>query len=79
MKLLKRSDKDKITFKAIEKYQYGLWKIVSKYLKNAKKQKKKFERFFSQAYDYKGLILFFPDTVCKWKISTTHFFPVNNK
>ena len=26
VKILKRSDKDKNIFKAIEKYQYGLWK-----------------------------------------------------
>ena len=32
VKLLKRSDKDKITFKAIEKYRYGLWKTISKLL-----------------------------------------------
>ena len=33
VKILERSDKEKITFKAIEKYQYGLWKTVSKHLK----------------------------------------------
>ena len=32
MKILWRSDKDKNTFKAIEKHRYGLWKIVSKHL-----------------------------------------------
>ena len=31
--LTARSDKDKITFKAIEKYRYGLLKTVSKHLK----------------------------------------------
>ena len=33
MKILWRSDKDKITFKAIEKHRYGLQKTVSKNLK----------------------------------------------
>ena len=33
MKILWRSDKDKITFKAIEKHRYGLQKTVSKHLK----------------------------------------------
>ena len=32
MKLLQRLDKDKITFKAIEKYRHGLWKTISKHL-----------------------------------------------
>ena len=32
--LLQQSDKDiNITFKVIEKYRYGLWKIISKHLK----------------------------------------------
>ena len=35
MKILLRSDKDKITFKAIEKYRYGLRKtIISKHLES---------------------------------------------
>ena len=34
MKILWRSDKDKITFKAIEKHRYGLQKTVSKHLKS---------------------------------------------
>ena len=34
-----RSDKNKITLKAIEKYRYGLRKTVSKHLKNKNKQK----------------------------------------
>ena len=33
VKLLWRSDNNKITFKAIEKYRYGLWKTTSKHLK----------------------------------------------
>ena len=33
MKILRRLDKDKITFKAIEKHRYGLQKTVSKHLK----------------------------------------------
>ena len=33
MKILWRSDKEKTTFKAIEKYRYGLCKTVSKHLK----------------------------------------------
>ena len=33
VKILLRSDKDKINFKMIEKYQYGLQKTVSKHLK----------------------------------------------
>ena len=33
MKISERSDKEKTTFKAIEKYRYGLWKTVSKHLK----------------------------------------------
>ena len=33
VKILERSDKGKTTFKAIEKYRYGLWKTVSKHLK----------------------------------------------
>ena len=32
VKILWRSDKGKITFKAIEKYRYGLWKTISKHL-----------------------------------------------
>ena len=32
MKILKRSDKDKITLKAIEKHRYGVRKTVSKHL-----------------------------------------------
>ena len=32
MKILQRSDKEKNTFKAIEKYRYGLWKTISKHL-----------------------------------------------
>ena len=32
MQILKRSDKDKITYKAIAKYRYGLWKALSKHL-----------------------------------------------
>ena len=32
VKILWRSDKDKISFKAIEKYRYGLWKTLSKQL-----------------------------------------------
>ena len=32
VKILSRSDKDKISFKAIEKYRYGLEKTVSKHL-----------------------------------------------
>ena len=31
VKILWRPDKDKITFKAIEKYRYGLWKTISKH------------------------------------------------
>ena len=48
------------------------------YMKVLKTQKikEKIRKFFSQAY---GLILFFSDTVFKWKISTNHFFSVNNK
>ena len=37
MKILRRSDKDKITFKTIEKHRYGLWETVSKYLKRMNK------------------------------------------
>ena len=37
MKSLWLSDKDKITFKAIEKHRYGLRKTVLKHLKGAKK------------------------------------------
>ena len=37
MKILRRLDKYKITFKAIEKYQYGLKKTVSKHLKTCYK------------------------------------------
>ena len=33
MKILKRSYKENNTFKAVEKYRYGLWKTVSKHLK----------------------------------------------
>ena len=33
MKVLQRSDKEKNTLKAIEKYWYDLWKTVSKRLK----------------------------------------------
>ena len=32
VKILYRSDKEKTTCKAIEKYRYGLWKTVSKHL-----------------------------------------------
>ena len=32
VKILERSDKEKTTFKAIEKYRHGLWKTVSKHL-----------------------------------------------
>ena len=35
MKLLRRSDKDKITFKAIEKHRYGLRETLSKHLKES--------------------------------------------
>ena len=31
--ILERSDKKKASFKAIEKYRYGLWKTLSKHLK----------------------------------------------
>ena len=34
VKILERSDKEKATFKAIEKYRYGVWKTVSKHLKS---------------------------------------------
>ena len=32
MKILYRSDKEKTTFKSIEKYRYDLWNTVSKHL-----------------------------------------------
>ena len=38
VKILQRSNKEKNTFKAIEKHWYGLWKTVSKHLKNDKSE-----------------------------------------
>ena len=49
--------------------------VICECIKN-KKIMEKIRKFFSQAY---GLILFFSDTVFKSKISTTHFFLMNNK
>ena len=34
VEILQRSDKEKNTFKEIEKFRYSLWKNVSKHLKN---------------------------------------------
>ena len=38
MKILQRSNKEKNTFKAIEKRWYDLWKTVSEHLKNDKSE-----------------------------------------
>ena len=38
VKILQRSNKEKNTIKAIEKHRYGLWKTVSKHLKNDKSE-----------------------------------------